>query len=99
MLEMKQGRDDEAVKCLHAAVELNPNLAQAHRSLGIAFSKLEEMDAAEASYRRALAIEPESEECPARDCIERASAGSFGDRRATFLHRARSAVLRQRVCL
>lgn len=62
MIEMKQGRHDEAVKCLHAAVELNPDFAQAHRTLGIALSKLEELDAAEASHRRALAIEPESEE-------------------------------------
>lgn len=32
------------------------------KPLGIALSKLEELDAAEASHRRALAIEPESEE-------------------------------------
>ena len=62
MLEMREGRHDEAVKCLRAAVELNPDFAQAHRALGIALSNLEELDAAEASLRRGLAIEPESEE-------------------------------------
>jgi 2-polyprenyl-3-methyl-5-hydroxy-6-metoxy-1,4-benzoquinol methylase len=62
MLEMREGHHGEALKCLHTAVELSPDFARAHRALGIALGKLEELDAAEASLRRALAIEPESEE-------------------------------------
>lgn len=55
-----QGHDD-AVKSLRRAAEIKPDYAQAHRSLGVELSKLEDLDAAEASHRRALAIEPESE--------------------------------------
>ena len=61
MLAISRGRHREAVESLRNAVELKPDFAQAHRALGIELSNLEELDAAESSHRRALAIEPESE--------------------------------------
>ena len=42
------------------AVDIKPHFAQAHRILGIVLSSLGQLDAAEASLRRALSIEPES---------------------------------------
>jgi len=51
---------DEAVSSLRRTVELKPDFAQAHHFLGIALNHLEQFDAAEASLRRAFAIEPES---------------------------------------
>jgi tetratricopeptide (TPR) repeat protein/2-polyprenyl-3-methyl-5-hydroxy-6-metoxy-1,4-benzoquinol methylase len=51
---------EEAVLSLRRAVELKPDFARAHHILGMALSSLEQLDAAEASLRRALAIEPNS---------------------------------------
>jgi tetratricopeptide (TPR) repeat protein len=62
MIAMTQGHDGEALEHLRAAVEIKPVFAQAHRTMGLALSKLEKLDAAEASHRRALTIEPESDE-------------------------------------
>jgi tetratricopeptide (TPR) repeat protein/2-polyprenyl-3-methyl-5-hydroxy-6-metoxy-1,4-benzoquinol methylase len=61
MLAMADGRNAEAVERLRRAVEIKPDFAQAHRSLGITLSRLEQLEAAEASHRRALACEPESD--------------------------------------
>ncbi|MGO9989534.1 MAG: methyltransferase domain-containing protein, partial [Steroidobacteraceae bacterium] len=43
-------------------MEIKPDLAQAHHTLGSVLSSLEQLDAAEASLRRALSLEPESAE-------------------------------------
>ncbi len=61
MLAMSQGRHTEAVESLLRAVELKPDFAQARQTLVIELRKLEDLDVAEASYRRALAIEPEND--------------------------------------
>lgn len=53
-------RPEEAVSSLRCAADIKPDFAQAHRLLGIVLSSLGQLDAAEASLRRALSIEPES---------------------------------------
>jgi Tfp pilus assembly protein PilF/2-polyprenyl-3-methyl-5-hydroxy-6-metoxy-1,4-benzoquinol methylase len=61
-LAMAQGRHEEAVESLLRAFEIKADFAQARQNLCIELRKLEDLDLAEASYRRALAIEPESEQ-------------------------------------
>jgi Tfp pilus assembly protein PilF/2-polyprenyl-3-methyl-5-hydroxy-6-metoxy-1,4-benzoquinol methylase len=61
VIAMTQGRHEEAVESLLRAVEIKPDFAQARDTLDLELSKIEDLDVAEASYRRALAIEPESE--------------------------------------
>jgi tetratricopeptide (TPR) repeat protein/SAM-dependent methyltransferase len=51
---------EEAVASLRRAVEIKPSLAQAHHILGLVLSRLEQLDAAEASLRHALSLNPES---------------------------------------
>jgi tetratricopeptide (TPR) repeat protein/2-polyprenyl-3-methyl-5-hydroxy-6-metoxy-1,4-benzoquinol methylase len=55
-------RPKEAVSSLRRAVDIKPDFAQAHRLLGIVLSSLGQLDAAEASLRRALSIEPASDD-------------------------------------
>ena len=61
VIAMTHGRHEEAVESLLRAVEIKPDFTQARDTLDIELSKIEDLDMAEASYRRALAIEPESE--------------------------------------
>jgi tetratricopeptide (TPR) repeat protein/2-polyprenyl-3-methyl-5-hydroxy-6-metoxy-1,4-benzoquinol methylase len=61
VIAMTQARHEEAVESLLRAVEIKPDFAQARDTLDIELSKIEDLDVAEASYRRALTIEPESE--------------------------------------
>ncbi len=61
-LAMAQGHHAMAVESLLRAFEIKPEFSEARRALGIALRKLEDLDVAEASYRRALAIEAESEQ-------------------------------------
>jgi tetratricopeptide (TPR) repeat protein/2-polyprenyl-3-methyl-5-hydroxy-6-metoxy-1,4-benzoquinol methylase len=61
MLAVHQGRHGEAVKSLLRAVEIKPEFAQAHYVLGGELGNLNQLDAAEASYRRAFALTPASE--------------------------------------
>jgi tetratricopeptide (TPR) repeat protein/2-polyprenyl-3-methyl-5-hydroxy-6-metoxy-1,4-benzoquinol methylase len=53
---------EEAASSLRRATDIKPDFAQAHRNLGSVLTNLEQLGAAEASLRRALAIEPESSE-------------------------------------
>ena len=53
---------DEAAASLRRAVEIEPEFAQGHRTLGFVYNSLAQFDAAEASLRRAFSIEPESQE-------------------------------------
>jgi tetratricopeptide (TPR) repeat protein/2-polyprenyl-3-methyl-5-hydroxy-6-metoxy-1,4-benzoquinol methylase len=53
---------EEAASSLRRATELKPDFAQAHHTLGTVLSFLEQLGAAERSFRRALSIEPESPE-------------------------------------
>jgi tetratricopeptide (TPR) repeat protein len=52
------GQLEESIRCLQKAIELYPDLADAHYGLGLARSKLGMIGAAVASYRRALELEP-----------------------------------------
>ncbi len=61
VIAMTQGRHEEAVESLLRAVEIKPDFTQARDTLDIELRKIEDLDVAEASYRRALAIQPESE--------------------------------------
>ncbi len=51
---------EEAAVSLRRAVEIKPALAQAHHILGLVLNRLEQLDAAEASLRQALSINPQS---------------------------------------
>jgi tetratricopeptide (TPR) repeat protein/2-polyprenyl-3-methyl-5-hydroxy-6-metoxy-1,4-benzoquinol methylase len=51
---------EEAAASLRRAVEIKPALAHAHHVLGLVLSRLEQLDAAEASLRDALSLNPES---------------------------------------
>jgi tetratricopeptide (TPR) repeat protein/2-polyprenyl-3-methyl-5-hydroxy-6-metoxy-1,4-benzoquinol methylase len=55
-------RLEEAASCLRRAADIEPDFAQGHHALGLLFSRLEQLDAAEASLRRALSIEPTSDQ-------------------------------------
>jgi tetratricopeptide (TPR) repeat protein/2-polyprenyl-3-methyl-5-hydroxy-6-metoxy-1,4-benzoquinol methylase len=52
----------EAASSLRRAVDIKPDFAQGHHTLGIVLSGLGQLHAAEASLRRASSIEPESDE-------------------------------------
>ena len=60
MLAINQGHHHAAVKSLLRAVEIKPDLVQAQQSLSVELKKIEELDMAEAGYRRALSIYPDS---------------------------------------
>lgn len=53
------GRHEEAKAALARALKLRPAFAEGHYNLGKVHYKLEDMDAALASYRRAFAIDPD----------------------------------------
>jgi tetratricopeptide (TPR) repeat protein/2-polyprenyl-3-methyl-5-hydroxy-6-metoxy-1,4-benzoquinol methylase len=61
LIAITQGRHDEAVLNLLRAVEIKPEFAQARETLGVELRKIEDPDVAERCYRRALALDPESE--------------------------------------
>ena len=52
----------EAASSLRRAADLKPDFAQGHYALGTVLRSLEQLDAAEASLRRALSIEPKSDQ-------------------------------------
>jgi tetratricopeptide (TPR) repeat protein/2-polyprenyl-3-methyl-5-hydroxy-6-metoxy-1,4-benzoquinol methylase len=51
---------EEAAASLRRAVEIKPGLAEAHHILGLVLNRLGQLDAAEASLRHALSLNPES---------------------------------------
>ncbi|MEZ4222605.1 MAG: tetratricopeptide repeat protein [Polyangiaceae bacterium] len=54
-----EGRDDEAVACLHAALDVDPDYEDAHYKLGCNLSLSGDIEAAEAHFRRAIELDPE----------------------------------------
>ena len=55
----QQGRLDEAIADFRRALEINPDLAQAHHNLGIALQEQGRLEEAAASYRRAVELKPD----------------------------------------
>jgi tetratricopeptide (TPR) repeat protein len=55
----QQGRLEEAIADFRRALEINPDLAQAHHNLGIALQEQGRLEEAVASYRRALELKPD----------------------------------------
>lgn len=62
VLETARGRHAQALRRYLHAVQIKPDFARAHQHLGVLQGELQQLDAAEASLRRALSIEPESAE-------------------------------------
>ena len=58
--QSSQGKGDAATASCRRAVELDPDYAYAHTSLGNVFLNRDLLDEAAASYRRAVEIDPES---------------------------------------
>ena len=56
---LAEGRINEAIAELSAAVSLDPKLTEAHSLLGVAFDKKGLTDRAKDSYERAVKVEPE----------------------------------------
>ena len=50
------GRLDEAISAFHAALEINPSLAEVHNDLGLAYQANGDLAAAVASFHQALSI-------------------------------------------
>jgi protein O-mannosyl-transferase len=61
-LELAAGRNDEAIRLYGEALAREPGDAAAHLNRGIAFQRQRRLDAAEADYRRALELDPGSEQ-------------------------------------
>ena len=58
VLALQDNRSEEALEILRELVEYYPDRADAHNDLGVAAASLNDTPMAEASYRRALAINP-----------------------------------------
>jgi tetratricopeptide (TPR) repeat protein len=59
--EQKSGREIEAIACYQRALEINPDLVDAHNNLGAAMGRQGRIGEAVAHYRRALEIDPDHE--------------------------------------
>jgi predicted O-linked N-acetylglucosamine transferase (SPINDLY family) len=59
MARHAEGRLDEAIAAYRAAIQANPEFAEAYSNLGVALKAKGELEQAEASYARAIALYPE----------------------------------------
>ena len=55
---LRDGRRAEAVAALRVLIAMAPQLAEAHRLLGVALGEMGELAGAEAAYRTALSLDP-----------------------------------------
>ena len=55
---LDSGETSRAIRLLHRAIKLDPNLAAAHANLGHALAQTEQTEAAKTSYLKALSINP-----------------------------------------
>ncbi len=62
LASFREGRLDQAVQHLRTAIEATPNCDECQRNLGIVYGRLEAYGEAEAAFRAALALNPESAE-------------------------------------
>ena len=58
VIALDRGRPDQAIKLIHHALAVQPNLAQAHSNLGNAFLATGRTSEAIASYTRAIELDP-----------------------------------------
>ena len=59
LLRTHQGRNEEAVKLMIAALEIDPEYVDAWSNLGVAYFKERDFDRAELCARKAIAISPD----------------------------------------
>jgi type IV pilus assembly protein PilF len=57
---LRQGRPELAIDILERALSFNPNLADAHSSIAVAYDQLGDVEEAEEHYRRATELAPEN---------------------------------------
>jgi protein O-GlcNAc transferase len=55
-----QNRIAEAIANYQKAIKLKPNLAAAHRSLGVAYTKIGQVDKAAKEYETYLKLQPDA---------------------------------------
>ena len=55
----KEGKIEEAEKSYKKAIELNPDYAEAHYTLGVTLQDLGKLDEAEKSYKKAIELKPD----------------------------------------
>jgi O-antigen biosynthesis protein len=55
---LKQGKLEKAISCYQQAIQINPQLSQAHHNLGEVLSSQKNWEAAIASYRKAILADP-----------------------------------------
>jgi predicted O-linked N-acetylglucosamine transferase (SPINDLY family) len=58
-LLQRAGRQQEALQRLREAIQMAPDLAEAHGALGVAMQREGRLEEAEACYRKAIALDPE----------------------------------------
>src|SRR5207253_3166829 len=67
-------QDEQAVQAFQEAIRLQPDLAEAHLRLGMAYAALDKKTEAEESYKKAIEIDPD--DYRASDAIENAKQGT-----------------------
>lgn len=83
------GLVDESLAAAHRALELEPELAEAHASLGLALSLKKDYARADASFRRAIQLDPTSFEAHYFFARSRFAQGEFVSAGRLFLEGAR----------
>jgi len=83
---LNEGKLDLAVEKLHQVLMIEPNLAEAHATLGVAQQKYGRLDAALVSLNRALEIKPDSAEILNNHGIALQMLGQHGKAIESFRH-------------
>ena len=80
----QQGKLDEGIACYERALELDPDDAKAHCSLGIALLDQGKLDEAVASHRRAIELDPDGARAHFNLGVLHRSNGDFSEALASF---------------
>ncbi|MEM7410937.1 MAG: tetratricopeptide repeat protein [Myxococcota bacterium] len=89
MLLMQLGRASEAVPSCERAIELEPETAAAHYTLGLLSEKTGDTEAALARYQRVLELDPKQPDAVA--AVARLTSSSAGQQYFTYAQQARAA--------
>lgn len=81
---LAQQRYAEGISLLQAITEKQPNLTAAHVDLGIAYGKIDELEKAEASLKRALELQPRHPIAWNELGLVQRRLGKLGDARASY---------------